>query len=117
MAIYYNFEVNIIVNKFKFLGQIFLGENQVEGQVYMSIFENILAERFGKVAQENGGKLDILMSPNGLYKVFKYPSGNGQITIECYHHVTGIPIFNKSHPTRVSTNIRTFPPNSAGLRI
>lgn len=85
----------------------------------MSIFEKILAERFGEVARKNGGKLGIFKSPNGLYTVYKYPSGAGQTTIECYNNVTNINNFNKSYLTRVSkkTNIGTFPSSSSGLRI
>lgn len=83
----------------------------------MSIFEKILADRFAKVAQENGGKLGIFTSPNGLYTVFRYPSGGGQTTTNCYNRVTGNNIFNKTHPTKVSTNVTVFPTNRAGLRV
>lgn len=83
----------------------------------MSIFENVLADRFAQVAKKNGGELGIFLSPNGLYKVFRYPSGGGQITTECYHCVTGNNIFNKSHPIKVSANVNVLPINRAGLRI
>lgn len=83
----------------------------------MSIFEKILAERFGKVAQENGGILGIFKSPNRLYTVYKYPSGNGQTTVTCYNSITGNNTFNKTHPTKVLKNIAAFPTNRAGLRV
>lgn len=83
----------------------------------MSIFEKILADRFAKVAQENGGKLGIFTSPDGLYTVFRYPSGNGQTTTNCYNRITGNNIFNKSHPIKISANVNVLPLNRAGLRV